>query len=58
MCAAKIAHAGAAEPRDGERSISQSFVSGLDLGDAIAAWAVDFDAKPKHGYLAKWHQGQ
>jgi len=58
MRAAEIAHAGAAEPRDGERSISQSFVSGVDLGDAVAAWAVDFDAKPKHGYLAKCLEGQ
>ena len=53
MREAEIAHAGAAEPRDGERSISQAFVSGIDLGDAIAAWAVNFDAKPKHVYLAE-----
>jgi hypothetical protein len=58
MRAADIAHAGAAEPRDGERSISQCFVSGVDLDDAATARAVDFDAKPKRVYLAKCREGQ
>jgi hypothetical protein len=58
MRAAHIARANAAEPRDVERSISQSFVSGVDLGDAATARAMDFDAKPKHGYLAKCCEGQ
>ena len=39
-------------PSCSQGPISQSFVSGVDLGDAVAAWAGDFDAKPKHVYLA------
>jgi hypothetical protein len=58
MRGTEIAHAGAAEPCDSEWSIPQRFVSGVDLGDTVAAWAVDFDAKPKHGYLAKCREGQ
>src|ERR1700682_383162 len=58
MRAAKIAQASATEPCDSERSISQSSVSRIDLRDAATAWAVDFDAKPKHGYLAKCREGQ
>lgn len=57
MRAAEIAHAGAAEPRDGERSISQSFVSGVDLRDAVAARAPDLDLQAERGYLAECLEG-
>jgi hypothetical protein len=58
MRAADIARASATKLRDSERSISQCFVSGVDLGDAATARAVDFDAKPKRGYLAKCREWQ
>jgi hypothetical protein len=58
MRASDIARASATEFRDSERSISKRFVSGVYLGDAATGRAVDFDAKPKRGYLAKCREGQ
>jgi hypothetical protein len=55
--AAHIARASAAEPHDGERSISQSFVSGVDLRDAVAARAPDLDLQAERGYLAECLEG-
>jgi hypothetical protein len=53
MCEAEIAHAGASEPRDGERPISQSFVGRVDLGDAVAGRAVDLDLEAEGGDFAE-----